>query len=225
MNTIILTGGNNSTRALAVDETLRKWDIHPLYTIQILKNEDKQSIGVEDIRDALSHLSLLPPENKNQCLLIPEMDILTTEAMNALLKTIEEPPSHTFILIVSANADAILPTIRSRCQTIILKSENLILTPEVEKEYQQNLSILSTGTKREKLTLLKKYLKREDALSWIDNFLPYIETKILAQSRPSDSYDDVRKAAALAKKLLFARDLLNRNIHPILVMDSLALTV
>ena len=106
------------------------------------KNEEKQSIGVEEVRETLSHVSLLPPLNENQCLYIRDMDILTPEAMNALLKTIEEPPSRTFILLASANADAILPTIRSRCQTILLKSEKLALTTEEEKEYQKTLQYL-----------------------------------------------------------------------------------
>ncbi|MEK7592262.1 MAG: hypothetical protein AAB508_02595 [Patescibacteria group bacterium] len=223
MNTVILTGGNTDSRSVAAEEILKKWHIQPLYTIQIIKNEEKQSIGVEEVRETLSHVSLLPPLNENQCLYIRDMDILTPEAMNALLKTIEEPPSRTFILLASANADAILPTIRSRCQTILLKSEKLALTTEEEKEYQKNLAILTAGDIREKLMLLKKYLKHDDALVWIDTFLPFIQSKILTNEVQTNEDVSLVKIASLAKRLLEARDLLNRNINPILVMDSLAL--
>ncbi|MBI5613649.1 hypothetical protein HY947_01885 [Candidatus Gottesmanbacteria bacterium] len=217
---LIITGGSANDRAYAIQETLRNWGVKPLYTIRIEKEEEKLSIGAEDIRETLSHLSLLPPGNENQCLLIPDMDILTPQASNALLKTIEEPPSRTFVLISSTNADTLLPTICSRCLIKILTHTAIPLTQEGEKECKKNLSILTSGNLKEKLTFLKKYLKREDALLWIHTFLPYLESQMLSP-HPKNT---LKQMAKLTKILLVSQDLLSRNIHPILVMDTIAYT-
>ncbi len=63
-------------------------------------------------------LSMSPQASERRVALINDAHRMNQEGANALLKTLEEPPSHALILLVCDNPDSLLPTIRSRCQVI-----------------------------------------------------------------------------------------------------------
>ncbi len=70
-------------------------------------------------RTGLCHdLSLRPHEGSRKIAVINDADTMNDEAANALLKTLEEPPERAVILLIAGNYDALLPTIRSRCQVV-----------------------------------------------------------------------------------------------------------
>ncbi len=70
-------------------------------------------------RAGLCHdLSLRPHEGSRKIAVINDADSMNDEAANALLKTLEEPPERAVILLIASNYDALLPTIRSRCQVV-----------------------------------------------------------------------------------------------------------
>ena len=76
----------------------------------------KQSIGVDEIRDIIEEISKKPYESDKKVVILYEADSMTDQAQNAFLKTIEEPPNNVFIILICENLEAILDTIRSRCQ-------------------------------------------------------------------------------------------------------------
>ena len=61
---------------------------------------------------------LAPARSEWRVIIIQDADHLTAEAMNALLKTLEEPPPHVVLVLTAERLDALLPTIMSRCQMI-----------------------------------------------------------------------------------------------------------
>ncbi len=63
-----------------------------------------------------------PYEGRMRVIIVDPADALTTEAANAFLKTLEEPPPNATIVLVATSAEALLPTIRSRCRTVTLQS-------------------------------------------------------------------------------------------------------
>ena len=75
-------------------------------------------IGIEAVRDLIGSAHLRPYEGRTRVFIILSADRMSAEASNALLKVLEEPPPDVVIVLVSDNADAILPTVRSRCQTL-----------------------------------------------------------------------------------------------------------
>jgi DNA polymerase-3 subunit delta' len=77
------------------------------------------SIGIDTIRllDAEAHYR--PFESRHRFFVVDEAEKMTTEAANSLLKTLEEPPSTTSIILVTAFPQQLLPTIRSRCQNFV----------------------------------------------------------------------------------------------------------
>lgn len=87
----------------------------------ILYFEAGMKLGIAQARQIKKHFSLKPNSLKGKIAIIEEAEVLTLEAQNALLKTIEELPEEA-ILILGANSDAILlPTIISRCQVTHLQ--------------------------------------------------------------------------------------------------------
>lgn len=95
---------------------------HP--DIITVSHEKPGSIGVDDIRGQVNHtIDIRPYQGPYKVYIIPEADIMTEQAQNALLKTIEEPPSYAVIMLLTENADILLPTINSRC--VMLKLRNI----------------------------------------------------------------------------------------------------
>lgn len=83
---------------------------------------EKASIGVDEIRQKLrDDVSIKPYESKHKIYIIPEGEKMTPQAQNALLKTLEEPPSYISIIILTNNLNAFLPTILSRCIVLPMK--------------------------------------------------------------------------------------------------------
>lgn len=77
---------------------------------------DKNSFGVDDIREIITEVYKRPFEGDKKVIILYQGNKLTTQAQNALLKTIEEPPKGVFIIILCENAETILDTVKSRCQ-------------------------------------------------------------------------------------------------------------
>lgn len=87
-------------------------------------HEKPGSISVDDIREQVNQtVSVKPCQGPYKVYIIPEADLMTVQAQNALLKTIEEPPEYVVILLLTENADLLLPTITSRC--VMLKLRNI----------------------------------------------------------------------------------------------------
>ena len=101
-------------------------------------HEKPNVISVDDIRHQLNNdIVIKPYSSKYKIYIVDEAEKMNTQAQNALLKTIEEPPAYGVILLLTTNADAFLPTILSRCITLNLKSVNEDLIKEyLMRKYQ-----------------------------------------------------------------------------------------
>jgi DNA polymerase-3 subunit delta' len=78
----------------------------------------KKEIGVERAREVKRFTQLQPVAGKVKIAIIDDAHMLTVAAQNALLKTLEEPPDRSVLILVANNPDALLPTVRSRCQRL-----------------------------------------------------------------------------------------------------------
>lgn len=121
--------------------------------IEFRLDKGKKSIGVETIRGIIEEISKRPYEGDKKVIIIYEGDKMTTEAQNAFLKTIEEPPAGVYILLLCENLNNILDTIKSRCQVIKLqrltgKEMELFIQnkyPHLKPEEAKSVAIFSEG--------------------------------------------------------------------------------
>lgn len=105
-----------------------------------VKHEKPGSIGVDDVREQINDTIMIRPYSSYyKIYIVDEAEKMTVQAQNALLKTIEEPPSYAVIILITTNQEAFLPTILSRCVQMKLKP----LKDFTIKSYlTQNLHIL-----------------------------------------------------------------------------------
>lgn len=125
--TIAVSGENGIGKAYVacyiayslLDTDMSGLDAHPY----VLRLDAKNKAGIEDVRDIQRQIATKVPSSRsvNRVVLITDIDMLGHEAQNALLKTLEEPPEGTVVILTYSSPDSVLATIRSRAQNIELK--------------------------------------------------------------------------------------------------------
>jgi DNA polymerase-3 subunit gamma/tau len=88
-----------------------------LYEIDAASNR-----GIDDVRELREAVHTMPFKSKQKVYIIDEVHMLTKEAFNALLKTLEEPPEHVVFILATTEEEKLLDTILSRCQVFRMKS-------------------------------------------------------------------------------------------------------
>ena len=136
--------------------------------VDIIEIDAASNNGVEEIRDLKSKVSFVPSELKYKVYIIDEVHMLSIGAFNALLKTLEEPPSYVIFILATTELRKVPSTIISRCQTLEFKrlSENEIVSKleEISKKEKIKISTealteiarCSNGGLRDSIGLLEK---------------------------------------------------------------------
>jgi DNA polymerase III subunit gamma/tau len=126
--------------------------------------------GIDDIRDLRENVRTLPFDSKYKVYIIDEVHMLTKEAFNALLKTLEEPPHYVIFILATTELSKVPETIVSRCQTYVLKKPTeAILASEVIRigksegykiapDASELIALLGDGSFRDTLGVLQKVL-------------------------------------------------------------------
>lgn len=96
--------------------------LHPdVHVISVDKT--RKMISIEQIRKMISEATMKPYEGRTKVFIVTPADSMSTQAANSLLKTLEEPTAGTVFLLLTASADRMLPTIRSRAQSIAVRPQ------------------------------------------------------------------------------------------------------
>lgn len=128
--------------------------------------------GVEQVRDLIDKVNYLPIKGRYKVYIIDEVHMMTANAFNALLKTLEEPPAHVIFILATTEPHNILPTILSRCQRYDFTkvSDADIYTRMVDILNKEGVSYTEEGIKAV-ITLADGGMR--DALSILDQILAY----------------------------------------------------
>jgi DNA polymerase-3 subunit delta' len=86
--------------------------------VLMIEPGESGSIKVDQVREAIDRAAYRPFEGRRRVVIVDESDAMMGEAQNALLKTLEEPPSASMFVLVTSRPDMLLPTVRSRCQRL-----------------------------------------------------------------------------------------------------------
>ena len=99
-------------------------------------NPDKNIIKIDQIRELVKKVYEKPIVSNKKVYIINDSNLMTKEAQNCLLKTLEEPPEYITIILIASNENQFLPTIKSRCTKILFnKLTNDELISILEKQY------------------------------------------------------------------------------------------
>lgn len=139
-------------------------------SIDILEIDAASNRGIDEIRDLKEKIRLAPVSSKKKVYIIDEVHMLTTEAFNALLKTLEEPPEHAMFVLCTTEPQKVPSTILSRCFHIsfhlaspeeLVRSFNRIITSEkadVDVEALQMIAKLADGGFRDGAKMLEEVI-------------------------------------------------------------------
>jgi len=142
--------------------------------IDIIEIDAASNNGVDEIREIRNKIALVPTNSKYKVYIIDEVHMLTTQAFNALLKTLEEPPKHIIFIFATTEPQKLPQTILSRCQRFDYKkvSNDEIVRRLKYIAQQENINIddeslyeiakLSDGGMRDSISLLDQALAYSD---------------------------------------------------------------
>ena len=132
----------------------------------------RRDIRIDQVREIEGFLNLSAYEGVGKVVIIDGAELMNTAAANALLKTLEEPPDATLLLLLTANEDALLSTIRSRCRALYLKplpkaelAQRLVSDYQAGPELAERLAGLSRGCLGQAVNALRdgEILEQRDA--------------------------------------------------------------
>lgn len=133
---------------------------HPdFYVVEAEATKTTRNIKIGQIRDMQAEAALRPINSARRVVIIDGAELMNNAAANCLLKTIEEPPSQTIFILLTANRSSLLMTIRSRCMTVHFDKltpaqiANELINRGVEVQEAERLSVIAGGSFGRALTL------------------------------------------------------------------------
>lgn len=154
-------------------------DINEGRSLDVLEIDAASNRGIEEIRELKERLCFVPSQGKYRVYIIDEVHMLTTEAFNALLKTLEEPPAHVVFILATTEPQKIPATILSRCQRFDFKK----ITPrDMEGRLQEILAAYEITAEKGVLSLIVKKAEggMRDAISLLDQCMSCCDKKELS---------------------------------------------
>jgi DNA polymerase-3 subunit gamma/tau len=169
----ILAKSLNCIKGLTVspcEECLSCKEISEARSLDVLEIDGASNRGIDEVRQLRENVKFSPVRGRFKIYIIDEVHMLTQEAFNALLKTLEEPPTHVKFIFATTQPHKVIPTILSRCQRFdfhrisvrdivsqlerIVKLENL----DVEEEVLITIAKNVDGSLRDAESLLEQLL-------------------------------------------------------------------
>ncbi|MCG2713098.1 MAG: DNA polymerase III subunit gamma/tau [Candidatus Omnitrophica bacterium] len=192
-------------------------------SLDVLEIDGASNRGIDEIRTLRENVKFAPSASKFKIYIIDEVHMLTTEAFNALLKTLEEPPAHVKFIFATTEPQKVLPTILSRCQRfdfrritaegIISKLKQLIKQESIECEEEALYAIAKSadGSLRDAeviLDQLNSFSQSKVTLSAVSSVLGLVSKKAV--------FDIVDKLQPehIAQNLIMLNDLIREGKDP-----------
>ena len=208
--------------------------VNDLYEIDAASNR-----GIDDIKDLRDGVRVLPFDSKYKVYIIDEVHMLTREAFNALLKTLEEPPKHVIFILATTELHKVPETIISRCQVFTFKkpTEKILKETlnhvakkegyELEAGSAELLSTLADGSFRDALGVLQKVLnfssgkkiKKED----VEKITGAPKTTLVNDLLSAIAMNDLEKAMTAVREASDAN--LDMKLYSKLVIEKFRLAI
>lgn len=161
----------------------------------IIEIDAASNNGVDEIRELINNVKLVPSVSKYKVYIIDEVHMLTTSAFNALLLTLEEPPSHVVFILATTDIQNVPITILSRCQrfdfkpinkeslihrlSFVCKEENIKITDDALEE----IALISAGGMRDALGMLDQLANSDEeiTLESVSSYFGSVSPKVICE--------------------------------------------
>jgi DNA polymerase-3 subunit gamma/tau len=148
--------------------------------IDVIEIDAASNTGVDNVRDIIENSAYRPARSRFKVYIIDEVHMLSKQAFNALLKTLEEPPEHVKFILATTEAEKVLQTILSRCQRYDFRN---IPTREIAGHLKQIVKEEGIDAQEDALLLVAKAGagSMRDSLSLLDRLLSVGEKKLTVE--------------------------------------------
>ena len=146
-------------------------------------------ITIDQTRELAREIQLKPTGAEFKVAIIAAADRLNVQAANAFLKTLEEPPPRSVLILLSTEPQRLLETILSRCLRLNFYGDGKLELNPSEREWLENFGALAAG---EQKTLLGRYRLLDALLKKLGDIKSRVDESLSARS-PLEKYDDVEK--------------------------------
>jgi len=208
--------------------------------VDVIEIDAASNRGIDQIRELIENLKFAPVKGRAKVYIIDEAHMLTKEASNALLKTLEEPPSHVYFILATTEPNRLLPTILSRCQRYDFRRLDLpLLTKhlkwicekegyEIEESALELIATEAQGSLRDALSLLDQAMaygsrtKEEliQAFGWHENILVEELAEALLKRNAKKAFEIAEKIYQQGTDLIFLMEKLTDFFRELLLMKS-----
>ena len=187
-------------------------------SMNVIEIDAASNNGVDNIREIVEEVSYSPAEGKYKVYIIDEVHMLSIGAFNALLKTLEEPPSYVIFILATTEVHKLPITILSRCQrydfkrisidTITERMQELVQAEEVQVEEKALRYIAKTadGSMRDALSLLDQciafHLGQELTYDKVLDVLGAVDTEVFSRLLRGVLERDVRGCVKLLEEIV-----------------------
>lgn len=223
MTSFIIVNKDKDKRIAYASEICQTRSIDPIDRTVLEKEAIKQtsqSIGIEEIKKIQKTLFLKPIKSKIKAVIIEDAQLLTPEAQNALLKVLEEPPAQTIIVLGSASKEALLPTIHSRCQIIMLEDSKKEISEKERTEIITFLINLHEMSLNDRLKTAEQVTKeKEKALLWLEKII--LLQRDMLREHPEEYFEIARMRQFQTAFTIIK----TTNVNPRLVIEQTLLTL
>lgn len=185
--------------------------------LDVIEIDAASNRGIDEIRELRDRVALAPADSRTKVYIIDEVHMLTGEAFNAFLKTLEEPPAHVVFILATTEPHRVLPTILSRCQRfdfhrVGVRDIETVIRGIAEKEGIElddkavtMLAHAADGSVRDALTLLDQaiaYAEGAVTPEVITEILGGIDFELIAEFADVFLKRDVSAALALIERVV-----------------------
>uniref|UniRef100_A0A7V5XG08 DNA polymerase III subunit gamma/tau n=1 Tax=Thermodesulfobacterium geofontis TaxID=1295609 RepID=A0A7V5XG08_9BACT len=208
--------------------------------VDVIEIDAASNRGIDQIRELIENLKFAPAKGKVKVYIIDEAHMLTREASNALLKSLEEPPSHVYFILATTEPNKLLPTILSRCQRydfrrleqpLIVKYLKEVCEKEnyqIEEEALELIAKEAQGSLRDALSLLDQAMAygtktKEDVISafgWHETILVEEIASILLEKNLRKALEVAQKVYEQGIDLIYLMEKLTEFFRELLVMKA-----
>lgn len=215
---ILIFGSTTQNREEKMYEIIQKLDENLVEKetpdlLVIKKAAKKKSIGIGEVRKITKFLATKPYSSNVKVVGLHSAETLTVQAQNALLKTLEEPPTYATVILSSKTENALLPTILSRCRKIKAGVPTDALHETTTSYEIEDIRKIGFG---KKLELAQEFSKkdREEVVALIED-LVYQERQLMLEKPSKTSTRFIKKA------LEIKTDLEETNVSARLALENL----
>lgn len=173
----------------------------------------KNSVTIDQIRDLKRHIFQKPVSQKYKFILIEAAEKLTDEAQNALLKILEEPPSHAILVLEARNKESLLPTIRSRTVT--------------QQVSLKNISDRQSSLLKEKNVdkLLEKISQEQNPQEWLDDQILALYDLLVRNIRDNSPAISSARITEIIQKCAQTKQMIAANVNPRFALANLVFSI